>query len=55
MLLNRENCLARIRPFYDADIIKVLTGSQRAGKSKVIEQIIQELKTKGVQDNDILY
>ena len=55
MLLNRENCLARIRPFYDADIIKVLTGSRRAGKSKVIEQIIQELKTKGVQDNDILY
>lgn len=55
MLLKRENCLNRIRPFYDADIIKILTGSRRSGKSKIIELIIQELKERGVKDKDILY
>ena len=40
MLLKREKCLEEIRPFYDLDIIKVLVGSRRAGKSKVLELII---------------
>ena len=55
MLLKRERCLEKIRPFYDLDIIKVLVGSRRAGKSKVLELIINELKEKGVDDEDILY
>ena len=44
MLLKRERCLEKIRSFYDLDIIKVLVGSRRAGKSKVLELIINELK-----------
>ena len=55
MLIKRENYLAKIRPFYDADVIKVLIGSRRAGKSKIIELIIEELKERGVGDSDILY
>ena len=55
MLIKRENYLAKIRPFYDADLIKVLIGSRRAGKSKIIELIIEELKERGVGDSDILY
>ena len=42
-------------PFYDLDIIKVLVGSRRAGKSKVLELIINELKERGVDEQDILY
>ena len=41
--------------FYYLDIIKVLVGSRRAGKSKVLELIINELKEKGVDEQDILY
>ena len=41
--------------FYDLDIIKVLVGSRRAGKSKVLELIINELKEKEVDEQDILY
>ena len=41
--------------FYDLDIIKVLVGSRRAGKSKVLELIINELKERGVDEQDILY
>ena len=42
-------------PFYDLDIIKVLVGSRRAGKSKVLELIINELKEKKKKKKDILY
>ena len=55
MLLKRERCLEKIRSFYDLDIIKVLVGSRRAGKSKVLELIINELKERGVDEQDILY
>lgn len=55
MLLKRERYLKKIRPFYDLDIIKVLIGSRRAGKSKVLELIVNELKEKGVDERDILY
>ena len=55
MLRKRERCLEKIRSFYDLDIIKVLVGSRRAGKSKVLELIINELKERGVDEQDILY
>ena len=55
MLLKREKCLSRIRPFYNVDVIKILTGSRRAGKSKIIESIIKELKESGIKDKDIIY
>ena len=55
MLLKRERCLEKIRSFYDLDIIKVLVGSRRAGKYKVLELIINELKERGVDEQDILY
>lgn len=33
MKLKRELYLKQIRPFYESDIIKVITGVRRAGKS----------------------
>lgn len=41
--------------FYALDIIKVLVGSRRAGKSKVLELIINELKEKEVDEQNMLY
>lgn len=55
MLIKRENCLSKIRPFFDVDIIKVIMGSRRSGKSKVLQLIIDELKNKGVNSKDIIY
>ena len=55
MLISRERYLDKIRPFYDLDIIKVLTGSRRAGKSKIIELIIKDLKEKGIKESNIIY
>ena len=40
MIIKRENYLKQIRKYYDIDLIKVLTGVRRCGKSKLLEQII---------------
>ena len=39
----RENYLTKIRPFIGKDIIKVLTGIRRGGKSVLLEQIRDEI------------
>lgn len=41
----RENYLAKIRPFIGKDIIKVLTGIRRSGKSVLLEQIRDTIKS----------
>lgn len=53
-LIKREKYLERIRPFYDLDVIKVMVGSRRAGKSKIIELIIDELIEKGIKKSNII-
>lgn len=45
-MLKREMYLRQIRPFYDSDIIKVITGVRRAGKSVILESIRDELAEK---------
>ena len=53
-MLIREDYLSKIREFYDLDIIKVLTGIRRCGKSVLLKQIIDEIKSN-VDDNHIIY
>ena len=55
-LYRREKYLARIRGFYDADeIIKVVTGVRRCGKSSLMQVISEEIQEKGVQNDNIIY
>lgn len=55
-LYKREFYLNKIRGFYDDDeIIKVVTGVRRCGKSSLMEMICNELKEKGVEDKNIIY
>lgn len=55
-LYKREFYLNKIRGFYDDDeIIKVVTGVRRCGKSSLMEIICNELKEKGVEDKNIIY
>ena len=42
--IKRELYLSQIRKYYDIDLIKVLVGVRRAGKSVILKQIIDELK-----------
>lgn len=55
MLYKREMYLSRMRKYYDLDIIKVLTGVRRAGKSKLLEQVKLELIERNVDKNQILF
>ena len=51
----REQILNRIRPFYDSELIKVLIGLRRSGKSVILLQIMDELKKNGVEESQIIY
>lgn len=45
----------RIRNFYDSELIKVITGIRRCGKSVLMNQIIEEIKQNNVDDEHIIY
>lgn len=45
-MIIRENYLSQIRPFYDSDLIKIITGIRRSGKSVVMQQIKDEISKK---------
>ena len=52
----RECYLKKIRGFYrDCEIIKVITGVRRCGKSSLMETIAQELADSGVASENIVY
>ena len=54
-MLKREMYLSRIRGFYDSDLVKILVGIRRCGKSVILKQIMNELKEKGVNEEHIIY
>ncbi len=55
-MIKRTKYLENIRPFFNVDLIKVITGIRRAGKSTLLLQIIDELKTKEkINNNHIIY
>lgn len=54
-MLKRELYLRKIRDFYDSDLVKILVGIRRSGKSVILEQIIEELKEKGIDEKHIIY
>ena len=55
-LYKRENYLKKIRGFYsDADIIKVITGVRRCGKSSLMKTIARELKEQGIAGENIIF
>lgn len=54
-MIKRENILKRIRPFYENELIKVLIGLRRSGKSVLLHQIMDELLQAGVKKEQIIY
>ena len=55
-MLIREKYLSQIRGFYDSNLIKILVGIRRCGKSVILGQIMDELKNeKNVDDKHIIY
>ncbi len=55
-LYYRENYLKKLRGFYDdTDMIKVITGVRRCGKSSLMEMICGEILSKGIASDNIVY
>ena len=53
-MIEREMYMKRIRPFMGNELIKVLTGIRRSGKSVMLELIQEELLKKGVKKDQII-
>ena len=45
-MIKREQYMSKIRPFYDFDLIKVITGIRRCGKSVILDEIRKEIEIK---------
>ena len=54
-LFHRTSYLKKLRPFYDSDLIKVVTGIRRCGKSCLLKTVIEELKGAGIEESRIAY
>ena len=54
-MLKRELYLSKIREFYDSNLVKILVGIRRCGKSVILRQIIDELRDKGICNDHIIY
>lgn len=55
-LFRREKYLSRIRPFFnDTDLIKVITGIRRCGKSSLMQTISEELIESGTPADNIFF
>ena len=46
-MILREHYMTQIRPFYENDLIKIITGIRRCGKSVFLRQIMNELEASG--------
>lgn len=45
-MIYREHYIKPVRDFYESDLIKIITGIRRCGKSVILEQIMQEIRAK---------
>lgn len=53
-MISRNTYIEKIRPFINSDLIKVLTGIRRSGKSVMLDLIKQELLASGVKENQFI-
>ncbi len=54
-MIKRELYLKQIRPFIGNDLIKVITGIRRSGKSSILMMLKDELVERGESDENIIY
>jgi len=46
-MIIREHYLSQIRPFYESDLVKIITGIRRCGKSVIMKQVMDEMEMTG--------
>ena len=53
-MIKRETYMKRIRPFIGNDLVKVLTGMRRSGKSVMLDLNKEELVNMGVTQSQFI-
>ena len=53
-MIKREMYMSRIRPFIGTELVKVMTGIRRCGKSVMLDLIKEELKSTGVAESQMI-
>lgn len=51
-MIYRTHYIEPVREFYDSDLIKIITGIRRSGKSVILEQIMEKIRKKS---NNVIY
>ncbi len=54
-MIKRELYLRKLRGSYDSELIKVIMGIRRCGKSVLLSQIMEEIKEKGISEDHIIH
>lgn len=54
-MLNRSDYVEKILSFVDMDVIKVITGIRRCGKSVIMKQVQEALLQKGIKEQQMIY
>ena len=53
-MIKREMYMSRIRPFIGTELIKVMTGIRRCGKSVMLDLIKEEIKASGISESNMI-
>ena len=51
----RQAYLDKIKPFIGTDLIKIITGIRRSGKSTLLTQIMDLLKSMEISEDQFVY
>lgn len=54
-MVNRDLYMEQVKRLIDKDLIKIITGIRRSGKSYFLNLIVEELKDMGVNEEDIIF
>lgn len=54
-MVNRDLYMEQVKRLIDKDLIKIITGIRRSGKSYFLNLIVEELKNMGVNEEDIIF
>ena len=53
-MIRRDMYMEKISPFIGTDLVKVMTGIRRCGKSVMLELIQEELKERGISEDNFI-
>lgn len=54
-MINRRSYLEKLEMYTNRNVVKIISGVRRSGKTTLIKEFIEELKASGVPDSNIIY